>query len=551
MMSRDYYKTSLMKKQNMPTTQIDRLLSLSPAQRRNTLQKLDANALARVYDLTKERQRNPWLRFADKPIEFVEEGLGETLWSKQKEILMSLRDNKRTAVPSCHGLGKSHLAARAVAWWAMAHPVGTARVVTTATNYRQVRGVLWPHIRRVARRHDLIGEVFTTEWQINGEIVADGFSAYNHDETAVQGVHAPHLLVVVDEAGGISPILGNALESLMTGGHTRLLIIGNPPVDNESSWFERVCNSDVYNVIPIATKDTPNFTGEKVGLCKACPSSTAPHELKEHLVDLQWQEDVIKEFGEDSPFVEARVHARFPRVTANRVIPFDWVERSQDMTPLQTGHLKLGVDVAADGGDEFAIAVQDGMNVSLVHKTSGAANASAVDVAGIVLQHILEAEKKHKERQIADPVRVKVDVIGVGWGVSSILRAWRDEQRHRADIVPVNVAERSRDADRFNNQRAEMWWNMRVLLQTDQNNPFPQIKVDLDQKTIAQLTSPIYKSDSAGRIQIESKKEMKRRGRSSPDRAEAILLALYEPKSFVVPEFNAISLEGTNEWGAF
>lgn len=535
----------------MPATQIDRLLKLKPEIRQRVLNRIEPELAPRFYDMTQERKANPWLQYADDPVEFVTKGLGESLWSKQIEILNSLRDNKRTAVPACHGNGKSHLAARAVAWWACSHPVGTARVVTTATNYRQVRGVLWPHIRRVAKRHGLHGEVFTTEWQIKGELVADGFSAYNHDETAVQGVHAPHLLVVVDEAGGISPVLGRALETLMTGGHTRLLVLGNPPTDNESTWFENICNSDLYNVIPIPTKVTPNFTGEFVGTCKACPESSPAHLVNEHLVDEVWQSDVIKEFGEDSPFVEARVHARFPRITANRVVPFDWLERSQEMNNLPEGNIKLGVDVAADGGDEFAIALQDGMNVSIIHKTSGAANASAVDVAGIVLQHILSAEAKHQERQISEPVRVKVDAIGVGWGVVSILKSWRDEQRHKADVVAVNVAERSRDLERFNNQRAEMWWNMRQLLQVDANNPYPQIKVDLDQRTMAQLTSPIYKSDSAGRIQIESKKNMKRRGLNSPDRAEAILLALYEPKGFVIPEFKPISLEGTNEWGAF
>jgi phage terminase large subunit len=55
----------------------------------------------------------------------------------------------------------------------------------------------------------------------------------------------------------------------------------------------------------------------------------------------------------------------------------------------------------------------------------------------------------------------------------------------------------------------------------------------VDNKTIAQLGSPAYKSDSSGRIAIEKKTEMKNRGIGSPDRAEAVLLALYEPKKNV------------------
>lgn len=524
-------------------TQFEQLLKLKPANRMRRLEELkrtNKDALHLIYQMGQERANNPLVKYQDNPIGFVQEALGEELWSKQKEILRSIQENKRTAVPACHAPGKSHLAARVVAWWASVHPPSQTRIVTTATNYRQVRGVLWPHIRRVVNQHNLRGTCFTTEWQIDGELVADGFSAYNHDETAVQGVHAPHLLVVVDEAGGIAPTLGRALESLMTGGHTRLLVLGNPPVDNESSWFENVCNSDLYNVIPIAAKDTPNFTGEKIG------------PWAKNLVDQTWVDEVVKQFGADSPFVQARVHAQFPRITANRVLPFDWLETASETEVIPPGdHIRLGVDVAADGGDEFAIAMADGWQVGLVHHTSGAANASAVDVAGIVLQHIMDAEAKHRERQIQEPVRVKVDAIGVGWGVVSILQKWRDEQRHSAVVIGVNVAERSRDAERFSNQRAEMWWNMRTLVQTDNDNPDPQLKLNLDQKTLAQLASPVYKSDSAGRIQIESKKDMKRRGLNSPDRAEAVLLAVFEPKARIIPDIAPISIEGSNQWGAF
>ena len=161
-----------------------------------------------------------WERYAQDPVGFVTEGLGEQIWSKQREILESVRDHRRTAVPAGHSVGKSHLAARMVAWWVACHPPGTARVVTTATTYRQVKNILWPQIRSVVVKHSLPGEVLLTEWKIGQETVADGFSPSDHNEAAVQGIHAEHLLIVVDEAGGISNTIGNALEALMTGGHT-------------------------------------------------------------------------------------------------------------------------------------------------------------------------------------------------------------------------------------------------------------------------------------------------------------------------------------------
>ena len=528
---------------------IEDVLSATPEQRRAlfvSLSKPERLTLANTLD---RELANPWRQYEDDPVSFVRQGLNETMWSKQAQILESLRDNKRTAVPACHAPGKSHIAARAVAWWIAVHPAGTARVVTTASTFRQVRGVLWPHIRRVAQRHGLPGDVFTTEWKIDNVLVADGFSPAEHNDTAVQGVHAPHLLVVVDEAGGVGPQVGGALEALMTGGHTRLLVLGNPPVTAESSWFEKCCTSDLFNVIPIDAYSTPNFTGEEAGVCMACPPEVATHSVGEHLVDQTWVDDVIKEFGPDSAFVEARVKARFPKQVANKAIPLVWIENSaENADPLDGNEIRLGVDVAADGGDEFAIAWADGYVGTVRHRTSGEANANPVDVAGVVLEHIREAERLHKERQVRTPVRVKVDAIGVGWGVTGILQRWRDEQRHSADIIGVNVSDRAADSQKFTNSRAEMWWNGRALVQPDSEGRIAA-RLDIDQRTQAQLSGPQYKSDSSGRIAIEKKTDMKKRGVPSPDRAEALLLAFYEPAGRKpVPTVAPIGIAQSNDW---
>jgi hypothetical protein len=75
-----------------------------------------------------------------------------------------------------------------------------------------------------------------------------------------------------------------------------------------------------------------------------------------------------------------------------------------------------------------------------------------------------------------------------------------------------------------------MWWNARQLLMPDpQNEQAQAVRLECDRRTMAQLSSPMYSADSAGRIVIEAKRDIKRRSGVSPDRAEAILLALYQP----------------------
>ena len=490
---------------------------------------------------------NPWAQYQLDPVGFIEQGLGETLWSKQREILESVRDNKRTVVPACHAPGKSHLAARAVAWWMSVHPPGTAIAITTATTFKQVRNIMWAQIRRVHMQHNLPGEILTTEWKMDNTVVAYGFRPADNNEAALQGIHAPNLLIVVDEAGGISDTIGQAMEALMTGGNTRLLVVGNPPTDQEQSWFERICNSPLYNTIPISAYDTPNFTGEDAGECKSCPQTTSAHPVASHLVDERWVNDVVSEFGDDSPFVEARVHARFPQTGTGKVIPYQWAELAVDNeNPLEGNEIRLGVDIASDGGDEFVIAKADGFSVKIVHRSSGSANANAVDVAGVILRFIQSAQDEHVSRGINRRVRVKIDTIGVGWGVVSMLKTWGQERRHNAEIIAINVSERPKDQTKFKNQRAEMWWNARSLLQPSPDGK-QDICLDVDRAVLAQLAGPTYLSDSSGRIQIESKADMKKRGVSSPDRAEAILLALYENKNIIQP-ITPLSLGQANQW---
>lgn len=515
--------------------------------------------------------------YVDDPVGFVEQVLGETTWSLQRAALESVGTNPRTAVPSAFGTGKTHLAARAVVWQGCVYAPGTSLAVSTATRMRQVQRQLWPHIRGLIKRHKLPGHdtVGMTQWYQptpTGDLaqVAYGFSAPAHDESAVQGIHAQgRLLVVVDEAGGIGRVIGSALRGILTGEDASLLAIGNPPTDDEGSWFEMLCQEDGVNVVRIAAGKTPNLTGEDPGLCRACPEGTRPHSLATHLVDQAWVSAAIREHGEDSPYVTAKVHARFPRGGSARAIPSSWVDLAADLEDVVWGlepddegvvtlgsvideeddrdrdssrlvsagdWVRLGVDVAADGGDEFAIARTIGTLASLRHTSSGAVNTNPHDVAGVVLREIRRADKIRRALGTSAKVRVKIDAIGVGWGVAGILEAWRSEGIHSAEIVRVVVSEgvderKIPEAEtlRPRRKRDEMWLAGRSLFAPQDDGMPGAMRLDVDERTRAQFSAPNYGTDSTGKTVIETKKSMKSRGVSSPDRAEALLLALYEP----------------------
>jgi hypothetical protein len=553
------------------------LLDAPVPARRRVLATLDQREMQYVLQETKRETGALYGLWHDAPSGFVEDVLGETVWSKQREVLDAVAVNKRVAVPAGFGLGKTHLAGRLTAWFIATRPIGIGLVVTTAPRYRQVRNQLWPHIRKAVAKGNLPGTCDTVQWKApdeygNDVLVAYGFSAPENDESAMQGIHAISLLLVVDEAGGMSKMVGEGTNNLLTG-DARMLAIGNPATDDPGSWFEGLSEEGYAGetagtvTIHMPSTSSPQLTGEVTGVCKECPAAADPHPLSKHLPDEDWVNRTIAGYGEDHPYVVAKVHARFPKDAGARIIPSTWVDlaravedpegpdyvrpcdldlegEDETFTVKKGAWVRLGIDVAADGGDEFAIYRAVGDVVSQRHVSSGSANSNSVAVATVALEHIIAAEKLARAIGSKSQVRVKVDTIGVGWGVVGMLKEWGKAGKHGAVIVAVNVAERPEEDDesaemRPNRKRDEMWLGGRFLLQPDPKTGEGRIRIRIVDNAAAdknrgnaatQLSVPNFGNNSGGLIVVESKASMKKRGRPSPDRAEALLLAFYEPE---------------------
>jgi hypothetical protein len=198
------------------------------------------------------------------------------------------------------------------------------------------------------------------------------------------------------------------------------------------------------------------------------------------------------------------VLGEFPDRSDDSLIPLSWVERARERTLPADGEATLGVDVARRGSSETVIVVRRGGVARCVHARVG---DDTMRTTGEVIRAL--------RTQAA--VTAKVDDVGVGGGVVDRLR----EQKEPA--VGLNGAQRPQDRQRFANARAEWYWELRERFEHG------EIDIDPDDEVLAeQLCSIRYGVDSAGRIQIESKDEMRVRGMASPDRADALALAFAE-----------------------
>ena len=461
------------------------------------------------------------------PVGWVNDKLGEHLWSKQVEIAEALRDHRKVAVKACHGPGKSFLAARLVAHWLDTHPVGQASAVTSAPTDHQVKAILWKEISRAHRKGKLAGYVtLDAQWKIGAELVAFGRKPADHDEHGFQGIHERYLLVVLDEACGIPPALWTGAGTLGTNDDARMLAIGNP--DDPSSEFATICagapddgssglSDEGWWVVTISIFDTPNFTGEPV-----------PAELRLQLPAQTWLDDQTKKWGVGSPLYTSKVLGRFPADASTGTVPWSWIKACQgDDAAARVGPLLvpvvLGVDVAgSDAGDETVVYERRGMH-------AGRRWSVQSSDPEVVLQLIEDAVRS------SGATKVKIDAIGVGWGLVAPLRRTFPS----LEVVPVVVSEAAPGNDpedgkpwseKFINLRAFIWWHVgRVMSQQHAWD-----LTEVEDATLNELAAPKYR-EVKGRIQIESKDELRKRIGRSTDNADALLLAFFEPPAAAAP----------------
>ena len=426
------------------------------------------------------------------PIAWMSECPGAFAWSKQAEIAYSVLDHRHTAVRSCHDSGKSFIAAHLACWWIATHEPGEAFVVTSAPTMSQVRSILWREIHKAHAAGGLIGELNQTEWLVDGNLVAFGRKPSDYDLAAFEGIHARYVLVILDEASGIAESLWTAAETLITNEGSRLLAIGNP--DDPTGPFAKVCRPNSgWNAIAISAFDTPNFTDEEV-----------PETLRPLLVSATWVEERRARWGEGSALWTAKVLGEFPDRSDDSLIPLSWVERARERTLPADGEVMLGVDVARWGSSETVIVLRRGPVARCVHTSTG---HDTMRTTGEVARAL----------RTYGAVIAKVDEVGVGGGVVDRLR------EQRLPVVGLNGAARPRDRQRFANARAEGFWGLRERFERG------DIDIDPDDEPLAEQLSCIqYRLDSAGRIQIESKEEMRARGIASPDRADGVMLVYAE-----------------------
>jgi hypothetical protein len=429
-------------------------------------------------------------RFQRDPVWFATDFLGVYLWSKQREVIESVRDHRRTAVRSGHGVGKTFIAAVTLLWFLYSHP--NSRVITTATTWSQVQDLLWHEVNDLHRssRISLGGEALQTRLKLPDGRFAVGLSSAPERKESFQGHHAENLLLIFDEASGIPRPIFEAGEGYMTSAGAKQLLIGNPTQPTGDFFDAFHSGRASYATHTISVLDSPAFTGEQV-----------PEDVLARLPSEEFVAEAEARWGVESPLFQVRVLGQFPASSDDTVMSLMDVEEAQARTILPTPPFVVSCDVARFGSDETVIAVRKGNQVRIVERYVG---QSTTHTTGAII----------RVAQTVPGAKIVVDDDGLGGGVTDQL----EERGIR--VTPFRAGGTPIERESYPNARSEMWFSLSERLR--------ELDLDPDDQLAADLTAPRYKLDSQGRRVVEKKEETKKRLGRSPDRADAVLMAFWE-----------------------
>jgi phage terminase large subunit len=422
------------------------------------------------------------------PAFFHTEVLGYTPWAKQLEISNSIRDHRNTAVRSCNGAGKTFHLAREALRFLYSFP--NSAVINTAPTWNQVENQFWRYLRDAYNNAQipLGGKLLKTELSIGDTWFAKGIANNPDNVAGFQGWHAENIMMIFDEASGIPPKIWEAAVGAMSGGMVvRFVVIGNP--NQNSGPFYNAFKDPTFNKIRISAFDIPNVIEKR----PVIPGLTDHH----------FVEEVATRYGVDSDAYKVRVLGDFPSQASDTLISIDLIENAfgADRELQNQDDEVIGLDVARFGDDDSAFVFRKGNTARVLEVVNG---NSTMELAGKAARYLREYRG----------ARLFIDIIGVGAGVFDRLKEQPDVSGR---VYGVNSAGKPRDEAEHINIRIESWVNIRNWLRD---------AVLEKHESFYQLANPKYKISSNGKLQLESKEDMKKRGVKSPDVGDALALTL-------------------------
>lgn len=419
------------------------------------------------------------------PALFARVVLGYDLYKWQEECLneceyiLANPEERPNAISllACNGSGKTSVFITSLVLWAMCAYKG-ALIVCTSGAYRQVSEQLFPNLKRYESKFK--GWTFNTvEVKAPNGSKALGFSA--SDEGKAEGFHtkdkleAP-LIYIVDEAKTVSDPIFTAVDRCQP----TLLIYVSSAGGKVGAFYRS------------HTSARSNFFTHKI-TCEDCPH-----------IDESMKQDIIGKYGLEHPFTRSMLFSEFMGDDADTVISSTTLDNCYGTNLVHTD--KFDVHAFCDfasGGDENVLALRTGNKVEIVDTWT---DKDTMRACGRFILNFTKLKLK--------PQQITGDDGGVGHAIIDRLSelGW--------NINRLNNGSKASNSNIWANKGSEVWDRGRKLIEDG------KIILPDDEVLKEQLLNRKWVYSSSGKLQLESKEDLKRRGGHSPDRADAVLGAM-------------------------
>lgn len=396
----------------------------------------------------------------------------------------------REAIASGHGIGKSAF----VAWlilWALSTFEDTMGVVTANTE-TQLKTKTWANVAKWYRLcivkhwfHLTATALYSVQSEHEKTWRIDMVPWSESNTEAFAGLHnqGKRIILIYDEASAIPDVIWEVSEGALTDTDTQIIwaVFGNP---TRNTGRFRECFSRYSHRWHTQQIDSRSSM----------------------LTDKKQIQEWVDDYGIDSDFVKVRVRGMFPSMSARQFFSLADVDAAfgKHLRPEQYNFAPkiLTCDPAWEGDDMLEIGLRQGLAFKLIRTIPK--NDNDIEIANIIAQ--LEDDER------ADAVFIDA---GYGTGIVSAGRTWGREW------MLVWFAGESTNPGMLN-KRAQMADELKQWLK--QGGAIPAINELRDD-----ILSPETVPRTDGKVQLESKKEIKKRLGRSPGKLDSLLLSFAFP----------------------
>lgn len=461
-----------------------------------------------VLDPSHQVARDRILRWADDAVLFVRECIGvePDAWQLDALRAISRPETERLAMKACKGPGKTAVLAWIILWFLVTRPY--SKIACTSITGDNLSTNLWPELAKWLGRSAFLQHVL--EWTKTRLVVKEAPEQWfavarawsqsadpQQQAEALAGIHADHVLFVLDESGGMPQALMTTAEAVLASGkETKIVQSGNPTSIDGPLYRACVTDRHLWHVVTITgDPDDP----------KRSPR-----------IKPEWARQQIQQYGRDNPWVKINVLGEFPPSSINSLLGPSDVEaailRVLPASAYDWAHVQIGVDVARYGDDRTVIFPRQGLQA---HQPEVMRHAHGSAVSADIATAVMRVCAAFRTRTVV------MDATG-GWAAGA--RDLLVVAGYRPIEVQFHAPSPTVDGKpaKYKNRRAEMHFGLSEWVKGGGALPnMPEL--------MGELTTPTYVVREDGKFQIEAKEQVKERLGRSPDLADALALTFAFP----------------------